>query len=173
MRPLRGEILPCHLPWSVSLSGSFIKVMQEEEAAEIIVEATVNRLDETEDELRPARVRLLFRSGIRIATHDLGASGRFEPEKHFDASALEATWRRVQADPSGRLQQWRRLGVSEWSNVYEVKRSIWDGEPLAPPWRHFVLAGSELWLEVLARSWRWVCCNHEGQPIGEATEYQG
>ena len=166
--PVRGKLVACPLPWSISPSGSFLKVVLEEEAADTIVEAMANRLHATEDELEPAPVRLFFRHGFRLITRGYGDSGHWEPHPFFDTSLVDALQQTVMKE--GRIERWRRLGTCEWTRVFEVRDSLWEGEPIQAPWRHFVLTGSELWIEIVARSCRWIWDEHHGQPSREGGE---
>lgn len=170
---VRGRIFPSSLPWSISPSGSFLRLTVEEERDATIVEATVNRLADDVDELRPACVRLSFHHGILAATHGLGPTGHFEPETMFDASAVLAMWREVWKGEEPARARWRRLGRCEDSGVYQVVDSLWDGRPVAAPWRHFVLRGTEMWVEVLARSCQWIWVDAEGRPLGGGGEIDG
>lgn len=162
----RGRILPCTLPWWVSPSGSFLKVVMAEESDPTVVEATVNSLPEGADDQVVAFVHLQFHQAIATAVHSYGDSGRFEPERIFNATAVEAAHRARPADRESFLARWRKRGLLEETSVYEVMESIWDGVPLSDRFRHFVIQGSELWVEVIARSCEWIWVDTEGAPLG-------
>lgn len=167
----RGTIYPCPAPWKISPSGSFLKVVQEEEVHPIFVEASVNCLAQDTDVLEPARVQLEFERGLRMASHGFGADEYFMPERTFDVAALEALDRaRGQEPPKVR---WRRLGFAESSGTYEVHGSTQADQPIGAPWRHFVVEGTELWIEIVARSCKWTFIDRAGQPIGPGGELKG
>lgn len=167
----RGTIHPCPAPWKISPSGSFLKVVQEEEVSPILVEASVNCLTEEAATVSAARVQLQFANGVRLASHGFGADEYFRPERTFDTAPLVALDEaRGKEQP---LVRWRRLGFAESCGAYEVHGSTHADEPVTLPWRHFVVEGTELWIEIVARSCKWTFIDRAGHPTGPGGELKG
>lgn len=165
MTSTRGRIVPCRLPWCVSPSGSFLTLSHAEETSPTRATAAVLRI--TAGATTPAFVELAFDDAIGGAFHGYGESGRFEPERWFDAGELQTLWREIFGGRESLVERACRLGAFEDSSVYEIRESIWDGAPLEAPWRHFVLQGSETWIEVITRGCAWVYVDAAGSPTGE------
>jgi hypothetical protein len=155
----------------VSPSGSFLKLVIEEERDPAVLEAVVNRLVDGNDDQVVAFVQLQFRQSIGSAVHGYD-TGHFEPKKFFEASAVEAAQKARPGDRETFLARWRQQGFLEDTGVYEVMDSIWDGAPLSDRFRHFVIEGSELWMEVIARSCEWIWVDVKGEPLGGGAQIE-
>jgi hypothetical protein len=64
----------------------------------------------------------------------------------------------------GRIRDtWKRTGLCPDPRMYKVSGSLWLRElnlPVAEAWKHYLLAGSDEYIEVIGRGWSWTL----GQP---------
>lgn len=163
----RGRLEPALVPWSISLSDTWLTVTCGEEQ-----EPIVHLLAEFLPDQHTERVRIEFSGGgwVLLSPHD----GREAlPPDEYDWSGvpgqLQPGERRTQWATRVR-QLWEQTGHHPRPDMYIVHDSEWAKSLRAERFglTHFVFAGHDVRLDILARDFRWIS---EGpRSYGEAGE---
>jgi hypothetical protein len=159
----RGRLLVVPVPWMVSPSVPELRIKTIENAGTQVA-LDVLALDGAGDdssELISRGVEVGFGHGQWVRTYPAASDRDPIPGDLFDRGSL-GTGADL-GDPDAWLRrfrvQWRDQGNCPDPGFYEVAESAWISEVNAARFgcQHFVLAGHDLWMEVLCMgfTWRW------------------
>jgi len=155
----QGKLVIVKLPWMLSPSVSDLRV-EVIENGDCVISAEVAVLPESApltNALDNRRVSLTFAGGQWVRTHPyLGdhviPPNLFEPPQKpwFDRLSVQRSLRQCR-------ELWVSSGHCPNSRVYQVQNSSWIREQNAERYgcQHFVLQGHDIWVELLAKSFRW------------------
>lgn len=138
---------PINVPWAISPSISGVRLAAREDG-DAVIDANVYSASA---QLPAERVRITLVGGQWIRTEPVIDDGSEMHLGRFDRSLIAEV-------------PWSHSGTCGDPRVYRVTGSWWLREVGAERFGccHFVIAGRELWLEVLARRlhWEWLLATH-------------